>query len=138
MRYLFILIGLFIVSSCGGNATTKEEKEAPAITEDYEKLEGQTFQSFYGSNNQLKMEGEYDENQQRHGVWTYYFIDGKKQAITEYKHGLKDGQSIVYHPNGSLYYKGEYKNDHKVGVWDFYDTNTGEKSSSKTYEYPKE
>lgn len=137
MKYLFIVIGLFIMSSCS-NETTKKEKESPKVVDDYEKVDGKLFQSFYGSNNQLKMEGEYDENQKRHGIWTYYTIEGKKQSVTEYNHGLKDGYSIVYHPNGSLYYKGEYKNDHKVGVWDFYDTTTGEKSSSKTYEYPKE
>ncbi|MCO5259661.1 MAG: hypothetical protein M9916_05910 [Crocinitomicaceae bacterium] len=136
MKYWFVLLALLTVVSCKNNEQQKEEE--PTIVEDYEKIEGGQYRSFYGSNNQLKMEGEYDENQERQGIWTYYTIDGKKQSVTEYKHGKKDGYSIVYHENGSIYYRGEYRNDEKVGVWDFYDTSTGQKVSSKDYGYPKE
>lgn len=137
MKHLFVFIAVIAFVSC----VTKEENEAQGtasrIIEDYEKVEGQNYRAFYGSNDQLKMEGQYDAKGERHGIWTYYTIDGKKQSVTEYKHGLKDGFSIVYHPNGSIYYRGEYQNDQMVGVWDFYDTSTGEKSHTKDYGYPK-
>lgn len=110
--------------------------ETTVYKDDYEKTEDQLFQSYYGSNDQLKTEGAMDNEGKRHGIWTSYFPDGKKQSITEYKHGLKDGYSIVYQSNGAIYYKGEYRNDKMVGTWDFYDTKTGEKTKSKEYGYP--
>jgi len=135
LKFWLFMLGLVVFTSCQEKQASDEKKQE--IVEDYEKIEGNQYRSYYGGNNQLKIEGEYDDNQQRHGVWTYYTVDGKKQSVTEYKHGIKDGFSIVYHPNGSVYYKGEYRNDQQVGVWDFYDTNTGKKAYSKDYGQPK-
>lgn len=123
--------------SCQNNEDEVSTDKKSELKEDYEEVKGSSYKAFYGGNNQLKMEGEYDSKQNRHGIWTYYTVDGKKQSITEYKHGIKDGYSIVYHPNGSLHYRGEYRDDVMVGVWDFYDVNTGNKSDSKDYGYPK-
>lgn len=138
MKYLVVFFSFIVLISCGG----KEEAVTPDTTseliDDYEKIEGQHYRAYYGSNDQLKIEGYYDHEGKRHGIWTHYTVQGKKQSVTEYNHGVKDGYSIVYHPNGSLYYRGEYQNDQMVGVWDFYDTNTGEKSHTKDYGYPKQ
>lgn len=137
MKHLIIFFVATILFSCGN-----KEKETPdsdsTLIEDYEKIDGQVYRAYYGGNNQLKMEGQNDSEGRRHGVWTYYTVDGKKQSVTEYQHGKKDGYSIVYHPNGALYYRGEYRNDEMVGEWDYYNPQTGEKTDSKNYGYPKQ
>lgn len=137
MKQLFLFMAAIVLVSCGEKEDTEQKNELSKIIEDYEKVEGQHYQAFYGGNDQLKTEGMYDADGKRHGVWTQYFPDGRKQSITEYKHGLKDGYSMVYHINGSIYYRGEYQNDQMVGEWDFYDVNTGEKDQTKDYGYPK-
>lgn len=138
MKHLFFIFTALLLASCtNGEKETAKKDSVPKIVEDYEKVDGQNYRAFYGGNNQLKTEGFYDEKGKRHGIWTHYTVDGKKQSITEYKNGVKDGYSIVYHPNGSLYYRGEYQNDQMVGVWDFYNTQTGEKSHTKDYGSPK-
>lgn len=136
MKYLSFISALLLFFSCG-NKSEEATTEEQGPKEDYEHVENQHYRSFYGGNNQLKMEGHFDDQGNRHGVWTYFFPDGKKQSITEYKHGKKDGFTIVYHENGSVYYKGEYLDDQMVGVWDYYDTSTGQKASTKDYGYPE-
>lgn len=139
MKHFFVFLALIALSSCGGEKTDDVSPNSSVeFKEDYEKVDGQYFRAFYGSNDQLKTEGMYDKEEKRHGVWTQYFLDGRKQSIIEYKHGLKDGFSLVYHENGSLYYRGEYKDDQMVGQWDFYDVKTGNKSQTKDYGYPKQ
>lgn len=139
MKYLFVFFtAMMALISCGGKEAAGEVSDSSSkIIEDYEKIEGQHYRAFYGGNNQLKTEGQYDKDGKRHGIWVQYFPDGKKQSVMEYKHGLKHGYSIVYHANGSLYYRGEYKDDQMVGVWDFYNTETGEKSHTKDYGSPE-
>jgi antitoxin component YwqK of YwqJK toxin-antitoxin module len=137
MKQFIFIVSLLLVASCNNKEEVPAEKESTSqIVEDYEKVDGRSFRAYYGSNNQLKTEGMYDEEGKKHGVWTQYFPDGKKQSVGEFKHGLKDGYSVVYHANGSIYYSGEYRDDQMVGIWDFYDTQTGKKSHAKDYGYP--
>lgn len=137
MKHFILFFSLIVLASCGNKEEEANPDQASTLKEDYEKVEGKHYRAFYGGNDQLKTEGLYDEDGKRHGIWTHYTHDGKKQSITEYKHGLKHGYTIVYHPNGSLYYRGEWYNDVKVGVWDYYDTTTGNKKESKDYGYPE-
>lgn len=137
MKHLILFFSLVVLASCGNQDENPAPEDTSTFKDDYEKVEGNQYRSFYGGNDQLKTEGLYDDDGKRHGIWTHYTHEGRKQSVTEYKHGLKHGYAIVYHPNGSLYYRGEWYNDKKVGVWDFYDTNTGEKSHTEDYGYPE-
>ena len=38
-----------------------------------------------------------------------------------YDKGIKQGSTMVYHPNGQLQYSGWYKQDQKDSLWFFYD-----------------
>lgn len=137
MKQFIFFLSLITLVACKNNESDVEKAVPEKVAEDYEKVEGSSYRSFYGSNDQLKMEGIYDDAGKKHGVWTYYFPDGRKQSVTEYKNGLKDGYSVVYHANGSIYYSGEYREDKMVGIWDFYDTETGKKSHTKDYGTPE-
>lgn len=95
-----------------GDGTQNVQPEKPLSTKDY--------QEFYDNGN-LKIEGDYDENDARHGLWNSYYENGLKWSESFYAHGLKSGHSITFYPNGKVRYVGEYKNDAKVGHWQFYD-----------------
>src|SRR5690606_2916747 len=95
------ILVLLMISFNSCKSETEDQPEKTEIREDYEETEGRNYRAYYGSNNQLKIEGQYDGKGNRHGVWTYYTDRGTKLSVTEYKNGLKDGFIVVYHPNGS-------------------------------------
>ena len=69
----------------------------------------------------LKIEGNYDADGERQGVWTSYYETSVKWSESHYVHGIKNGHSIAFFPNGKVRYMGEYKADNKIGLWRFYD-----------------
>lgn len=138
MKQFLVLLIVSLITSCTEAIPPKAEvSKQEEVQKDLEKIEGGLYQLFYGSSNQLKIEGHLDENNQRHGIWTSYTKEGKKLSVVEYNHGLKDGFTVVYHPNGAIRYSGEYRADVKVGKWDFYDTNTGKKIKTEDFGYPE-
>ena len=78
------------------------------------------YQEFYPTG-ELKIHGDYDENEARQGLWISYYENGKKWSESNYSHGVKAGHSITFFPNGRVRYVGEYANDKQVGNWTFYD-----------------
>ena len=91
------------------------------------------YQEWYPGRNQLKIEGMFDEQYKRHGKWVFYDKNGIELSMTTYTHNLKQGFSIVKHPNGVIYYRGEYNQDKKVGLWTFYN-DKGEKVNEIIYD----
>lgn len=75
----------------------------------------------YHPNGQIKIEGQYDMNKQRTGLWISYYDNGIKWSESFYVDGKKEGHSITFFPNGSPRYVGEYKDDKQTGLWTFYD-----------------
>lgn len=108
--------------------TPANETENPSFQATYEKAD---YQEFYESG-QLKIEGNYDQNEQRHGLWVSYYDNGQKWSESSYKNGLKHGHSITFFPNGNVRYVGEYKEDEKSGTWTFYNEE-GEVTQEETY-----
>jgi antitoxin component YwqK of YwqJK toxin-antitoxin module len=90
-------------------------------------------QEWYPGKKQLKIEGGLDRQNRRHGTWYYYNEEGGEMSMTTYTNGRKQGFSIVKHPNGAIYYTGEYDTDKKVGQWKFYDEK-GKKVNEVNYD----
>lgn len=88
--------------------------EIPVATSDKD------YQEFHETG-ELKIEGNYDDNQERHGLWVSYYETGIKWSESNYNHGNKHGHSITFYPTGRIRYVGEYSNDEQVGHWTFYD-----------------
>ena len=42
-------------------------------------------------------------------------------SITFFDKGLREGHTIVKHPNGTINYVGEYLHNEQIGIWKFYD-----------------
>ncbi len=78
------------------------------------------YEEFYPSG-ALKIEGDFDEKKQRNGLWVSYYENGIKWSESFYVHGLKEGHSVTFHPNGKVRYIGEYKDDKQTGNWRFFD-----------------
>lgn len=112
-----LLIGLI---SCKEETQDKIET-TPIVEEELVETHNGVYREYYPGKKQLKFEGMQDENNQRHGKWSFYNEKGIEITVTYYDHGKKHGHSIVKHPNGVIYYYGEYDNDKMVGIWKTYD-----------------
>ena len=137
-KLLYIALGLMLFSTaaCTDAEDTAIIEENSMLKDDYIIDENNYHKEFYGGNDQLKMEGAYDQNKERHGIWKYYNVDGKTISVTEYKHGLKHGYSIVYTATGALKYRGEYADDKQIGEWKFYNAETGQLDKTVDYGQP--
>jgi antitoxin component YwqK of YwqJK toxin-antitoxin module len=82
-------------------------------------------------NGNLKTEGWRNSSSQRDGIWYSYYEHGVKWSELSYVDGLKEGISMVYFPDGTVHYKGQYKNDKKVGTWTFYNEDGTVKNEKK-------
>ena len=92
------------------------------------------YQEWYPGRKKLRVQGMFDEQYKRHGKWVFYDKNGIELSMTTYTHNLKQGFSIVKYPNGVIYYRGEYNQDKKVGLWTFYN-DKGEKGKEIIYNY---
>lgn len=102
------------------NNETKEDEELSTQGSDILPTEKPDYQEFYETG-ELKIEGNFDEEENRHGLWVSYYETGLKWSESYYVHGVKNGHSVTFFPNGKIRYVGEYKEDEKVGRWTFYD-----------------
>lgn len=133
MKYLNILILISILLSCSTEENSTEPKKEEVLIE----VKDGIYTEWYPGKNQIKFKGGQDANKQRNGRWVYYLENGQENSVTMYDHGLKEGFTIVKHPNGALYYRGEYHKDQQVGIWTTYDEN-GKVVTEKDFGYPEE
>lgn len=59
-------------------------------------------------------------NDNRHGLFTYYDVNGKLSREINYSNGLMHGKSKGYFSNGKTDYEGEYYEGDKIGEWTYY------------------
>lgn len=63
-----------------------------------------------------------NEQNQSHGLYEFWFVDGSLNIKGWYENNLKTGIWSEYYQDGSLEKQGEYKNDHRIGIWfEFYE-----------------
>lgn len=143
----FLISCGILISSCSGgsNENSNESSIGDSLEnvnqnasnnreniEVVDEVDHKDYEEFYESG-ALKIEGDFDENQARNGLWISYYEDGKKWSESLYLHGKKEGHSVTFFPNGKVRYIGEYKNDEKFGLWRFYDE-AGELMNEETYQ----
>ena len=131
VKLLVLFALLFVVVSCNRVKTTPIVKESYAdgnpkivaeyITDEYGK---KTLykETYFFPGEKKYIEGKYDEQELRNGVWTSWFENGNKNSEGKYVNGKEDGNYRVWHSNGQLFYKGQYDMGRKTGVWVFYDS----------------
>ena len=136
MKQLMYLALVGLLFACGQDEPSGKDKKKEQPEQLVEVTDG-TYREWYPGKKQIKYQGGQDEQQRRHGKWSFYAENGKELSTTMYWHGLKEGFTVVKYPNGALHYRGEYRNDTMVGLWTTYDEK-GNKVSEKDYGYPKE
>lgn len=118
LTVLMILLTLTAVSCVSqnenqGNTAAGEEKQETEAVSNVE-----MYREFY-PDSALKIEGR-QVNGQREGKWSSYYPNGLKWSETTFRAGIKDGPTITYYENGIMRYSGQYYNDYKTGIWQFY------------------
>ncbi len=140
MKYVIGIMGLCLcLVACNSQEEeldTSTENEVVETKEDLIVTENGMYTEYYPGKEKIRFQGPQDDNKKRNGIWKFYNENGTEQSMTEYRHGLKHGVTIVRHPNGQIYYTGEYSNDVQIGVWRTYDQN-GKQVSEKDYGTPE-
>lgn len=111
--------------SCGEEDVVEEREEIVIETRDdlIELVDGIFTEYHPGTDKKrVKFQGPQDENKQRHGIWYFYNLNNIQVSMTEYKHGLKNGVSLVKYDNGIIRYSGQYKDNEQIGIWKTYDS----------------
>jgi len=140
-KTLFLLALLVLAVSCNRVKTTQVVEESyadgkPKIRTEYiEDEHGKKTlykETYFFPEEKKYIEGKYDEQQRRDGVWTSWFENGNKNSQGKYVNGTLHGKYRVWHANGKLFYKGQYDMGRQVGVWEFYDS-LGVKTRQESY-----
>jgi antitoxin component YwqK of YwqJK toxin-antitoxin module len=135
MKILSLLIFISLIFSCStdNSKNDKGSKKDEVLVE----IKDGMYTEWYFGKKQIKFKGGQDEQNLRNGRWVYYLENGQENSVTMYEHGLREGFTVVKHPNGALYYRGEYHKDLQVGVWTTYDEK-GNLVNEKDFGYPEE
>lgn len=127
MRYWLVFV--LLVVSC--DPPLVEEVQAtypdgsPKVVYGYEVRNGDsllTKHKEYHANGQLRIEGQYDRQKERTGVWRAYYKEGSLQSQAEFLGGKRNGQTSVYYSNGAERYSGKYVLGKKTGIWTYSDS----------------
>lgn len=120
--FFFLMVLLACVMSCTENELTNNAVTLkPSKTEVLVDSLNGDYKEWYPGRLQLKFKGYLDKQGRRHGKWVHYLESGMEKSMITYTHGSREGFSIVKYDNGVVYYRGEYKNDLKTGLWTTYD-----------------
>ncbi|MDD5571571.1 MAG: hypothetical protein PHD97_10535 [Bacteroidales bacterium] len=74
----------------------------------------------YSKDDVLLIEGQYDEQGLKTGIWKEYYKNGKLSAEYCYKNGKLNGVYKSYHESGGVWCAGNYINDKKEGKFEVF------------------
>jgi antitoxin component YwqK of YwqJK toxin-antitoxin module len=127
-KNLVILLVLAVAASCQPKYEQEVTEKFPDGTPKREQFflgEGEdrymAKDIIYYENGNKRLEGEYNEEGQKHGDWTYWYENGNKWSEGSFHEGLNHKERTTWHENGEKHYTGEYDKGERVGVWRFYD-----------------
>ena len=83
------------------------------------------FKEYY-ANGDLELEGQYDAEGKRTGVWKEYYESGKLREVYGFQSDKWHGEYVKYYENGKLEIKGTYNLDQPVDTFKRYDENGNE------------
>ncbi|MCL2132284.1 MAG: hypothetical protein FWH36_07535 [Lentimicrobiaceae bacterium] len=142
VKTLFLLALVLNIASCNRVKTTPMVKESyadgkPKVLVEYAEDEygKKTLykETHYFPGEKKYIEGKYNKEEARNGVWTSWHENGNKNSEGKYIDGQLDGKYRVWYENGKLRYKGQYKMGIRVDVWEFYDVE-GNKTKREVYD----
>ena len=119
MKINVIFCLLILATSCS-TEPIKEKKQKEIIENLIEYKDG-IYTEYYPGKQKVKIRGAQDTKGIRDGKWVLLSPTGKEMSITFFDKGLREGHTIVKHPNGTINYVGEYLHNEQIGIWKFYD-----------------
>ena len=87
------------------------------------KLNDEIIDHLQSQDNDYSENGKYNNNNKKHGEWSYYYSNGETHSFGKYKDGKLHGSWIVSNPNGSTCMMGSYKNGEKDQCWAYWTEN---------------
>ncbi len=90
----------------------------------------------YFPNGLIEYEGEVNEEQKKHGVWTYWHENGNKWLEENYQNNMLHGKFIEWYKSGEISFEGEYSDGIPSGEWIFWD-DQGNKTKKLIYKNGK-
>ena len=63
---------------------------------------------------------QYDSEGKQHGIWEYYYSDGKLRLRCNYLHGQLHGKWEDYRADGTRIWKENYIRDKECGLSEYY------------------
>ena len=134
MKYvLFVVLGLLIFSGCGSDEVAENVNPAE---EQLVEIKDNIYTEWYPGKKQIKYRGGQDDQNRRHGKWSFYAENGLELSVTMYENGKREGFTVVKYPNGAIRYRGEYLHDEMVGIWTTFDEK-GNIANETDYGYPE-
>lgn len=108
-----------------------EKYENGILLKDVAELQKIELKRDYNENGEIESLGGYNNQNKKEGMHHFYGEDGNLAAAKIYNNGQllsegdltggrKNGEWIMYFPDGGIQAKGSYKNDIKVGKWIYY------------------
>ncbi|UJH90501.1 nicotinic acid mononucleotide adenyltransferase [Antarcticibacterium sp. 1MA-6-2] len=91
MKKFFTAIAILAIFA---NTTAVSQEIKPKFEKEGELIKG----TYYYENGSIRQEGTY-KNGQLHGEWVSYDQDGKKNAVAQYKEGVKTGKWFFWNKN---------------------------------------
>ncbi|MGJ8665477.1 MAG: hypothetical protein ACSHW7_03860 [Patiriisocius sp.] len=73
--------------------------------------------NYYTEDGLFFLKGNYNENSNRDGTWTWYYPSGIVKETAIYKDGKKDGVNTIFHDDGKKYIEAELKDDFLNGKY---------------------
>jgi antitoxin component YwqK of YwqJK toxin-antitoxin module len=74
-------------------------------------------------NGKTRVEGDYDADGLRSGVWRFFYEDGRPAREVEYLAGIRERAAREWHPNGVMAAEGFYVGGEREGQWRWWDAN---------------
>ncbi len=75
---------------------------------------------FYHDNGVVSARGQFNSEQKKTGLWTYYYRTGKMKQQTNLKNDLEDGLSEGWFDNGNKWFTEHYKDGKLQGLNEYY------------------
>ena len=124
MNYIIPALLALILFSCSEEESEKKEETVIESKDDLVEVKNGIFTEYYPGTDlkKIKFQGPQDEKKERHGIWYFYNLNNVQVSMTEYKHGIKNGVTMVKYDTGVIRYTGEYKDDQQTGIWKTYDS----------------
>ncbi|MGB1031062.1 MAG: toxin-antitoxin system YwqK family antitoxin [Flavobacteriales bacterium] len=122
-HFILFAFAMAFLLSCGekSNCELISSHENGLKKEERCPKEGNWIFTEYHESGNVYIQGELLQNELRNGIWISYYDNSQKWSQQIYVDGSREGDYMVWWPNGKIRIQGQYAKGQEVGKWFFYD-----------------